>query len=91
MADKFNHAITFKVTDDVARQVAGVAVLDGSDGSSEWVRHLVLRELDRRKQQRDALNSIFAASAMDGEGYSGSRGLPASEYDSAPTRSKFHG
>lgn len=81
--EKLNHPITVKVTDDVARQIAGLAIFDGVDGgASEWVRHLVLVELARRKKQRDDLNAIFVTGDADGEGYLGSRGLPAS---------KFHG
>lgn len=75
--EKLTHSITVKVTDDAARKIAGLAVLDGADGCSEWVRHVVLRELESRRKQSDALRAIFEAEAHRREEYRVGHGLPA--------------
>lgn len=85
MADKLTHAITVKTTEEVAHQIAGLAALDGMDGASEWVRHVVSVELARRKKQRDALNSIFQAPRTSCEEYEVGQGLPASPFHGGRT------
>jgi hypothetical protein len=77
---KLDHAITIKVTDETAARITGLALLDGSDGNSDWVRHLVLRAIEEREKHFRALESIFAPRTADGEEYPVSRGLPASPF-----------
>lgn len=78
MSDKLDHAITFKTTEKNARHIAGLAMLDGMDGTSEWVRHVVHLAIEQRKKQCDALNSIFGSGDEAGKVNNMCRGVPAS-------------
>lgn len=77
---KLDHAITIKVTDDMAAQIKGIAALEGMESGSEWIRHVLAREVQVLKQKRDALNAIFDTTNGEQKVIHDSRGLPASPF-----------
>lgn len=80
--EKLNHPVTVKLTDEMARQIEAFARTEGMESASEFVRHLIASEVDRRKKQYLALHEVFGNEGMSGHVNDVSRGVQ---------RSVFHG
>lgn len=82
MVEKLNHPVTIKLTDEMARQLEVFARTEGMESASEFVRHLITSEVDRRRKQYLALHEVFGTEPMSVHVNEVSRGAP---------RSVFHG
>jgi metal-responsive CopG/Arc/MetJ family transcriptional regulator len=82
MSSKLDHPLTIKLTDEMARQVEAFARTEGMESASEFVRHLITSEVDRRKRQYLALHEVFGNEVQSGNVNEVCRGVP---------RSVFHG
>jgi hypothetical protein len=65
--DKMTEPVTVKLHTEQLRQLRGVAEADGM-GVSEYIRHLIDKDLEGRRAQFNALTSIFGADAPTDKG-----------------------
>lgn len=80
--DKLNHPVTVKLTEEMSRQIEVFARTEGMESASEFVRHLITCEVDRRRKQYLALHEVFGTDAVSVHVNEVGRGVP---------RSVFHG
>ena len=80
--DKLNHPVTVKLTDEMARQIEAFARTEGMESASEFVRHLITDEVDRRRKQYLALHEVFGEEGVADHVNEVCRSVP---------RSVFHG
>lgn len=69
--DKLTHAFTVKLGEADVRLVSSFASIDNADGASDWIRHLILQEIGRRRDLSDRLNAIFGEEVGNHKGNRG--------------------